>query len=138
MRCAANRDDEYSMAKPRSNPHGTKNCPLSLSLSALQEFCCNGSISLDSRSRIKPPRAEFNALHVGYFAVPPCTTVKVHTGAWPWPSVRARTHTTPPHFADSMHARIGAACRAGIRATTARGKAIFLERASKRIRRSAV
>lgn len=36
---------------------------------------------LDSRSRIKPPRAEFNALHVGYFAVPPCTTVKVHTGA---------------------------------------------------------
>lgn len=81
---------------------------------------------------------EFNALHVGYFAVPPCTTVKVHTGAWPWPSVRARTHTTPPRFADSMHARIGAACRAGIRATTARGKAIFLERASKRIRRSAV
>lgn len=32
-------------------------------------------------SRIKRPAAEFNALHVGYFAVPPCTTVKVHAGA---------------------------------------------------------
>lgn len=32
-------------------------------------------------SRIKRSAAEFNALHVGYFAVPPCAMVKVHAGA---------------------------------------------------------
>lgn len=45
--------------------------------------CCNESISRSSlidHARIKRPAAEFNALHVGYFAVSPCT-VKVHAGA---------------------------------------------------------
>ena len=63
---------------------------------------------LDSRSRIKPPRAEFNALHVGYFAVPPCTTVKVHTGAWQralntHTHTHTHTNTYARLFADSTH-----------------------------------
>lgn len=81
--------------------------------------CCNCWISryLSILSDRAAASREFNALHVGYFAVPPCTTVKVHTGAWPWPCARARIHTTratPSYFADSVHARIGAARRVAL------------------------
>lgn len=113
------RIEYYSKDRQLSSPRRGNCCAPLLQLLDL-------SISLDS---LGSNRREFNALHVGYFAVPPCTTVKVHTGAWPWPCARARIHTTratPSYFADSVHARIGAARRVGIRATTARGKAIFL------------
>lgn len=107
--------------------------------------CCNCWISryLSILSDRAAASREFNALHVGYFAVPPCTTVKVHTGAWPWPCARARIHTTratPSYFADSVHARIGAARRGASRWDTrhhGKRKSNFSPlTASKRIRRS--
>lgn len=88
---------------------------------------------LDSRSRIKPPRAEFNALHVGYFAVPPCTTVKVHTGACDSVPVRACVKHTHTHT-DCLpipRTSIGAST---LRWQSRGGKAFFSGRASKRIR----
>jgi len=83
----------YSSQRPsRAGRHGAATRKNSL----LQRI----DISILSRgltarvSRIKRPAAEFNALHVGYFAVPPCTTVKVHTGA----HACACTHTHDPEI----------------------------------------
>lgn len=101
------RIEYYSKDRQLSSPRRGNCCAPLLQLLDL-------SISLDS---LGSSRREFNALHVGYFAVPPCTTVKVHTGAWPWPCARARIHTTratPSYFADSVHARIGAARRVAL------------------------
>lgn len=79
-----------SMAQPlgRCPSKGPRNIQVDRAV----EFAVATDRYLDSLSRIKPLRVEFNALHVGYFAVPPCTTVKVHTGALP-ASVLHRMHT---------------------------------------------
>lgn len=70
---------------------------------ATQEFAVATDRYLDPLSRIKRPAAEFNALHVGYFAVPPCTTVKVHAGAHACACTHTRGQRSARRPAGSLH-----------------------------------